>query len=50
MVNYSMQHRQWYQRLTMILMKYRLFHGMTMKTHTQARWLEQLNTSQNLLN
>jgi hypothetical protein len=24
-----------------------LFHGMTMKTATQARWLEQSNTSQN---
>ena len=32
----------------MIFMKYRLFHGMTTKTHTQARWLEQLSTSLNL--
>jgi len=31
----------------MTFMKFKLFLGMTTKTATQARWLEQLNTSQN---
>ena len=43
MVHYSMQHRQWYLRFQMTFTKYRLFHGMITKIHTQARWLEQSN-------
>ena len=37
--------RQWLLTLPTIYMKYRLFHGMTTRTHTQARWLEQSSIS-----
>ena len=33
--------RQWFANSAMVFTKFRLFHGMITKIHTQARWLEQ---------
>ena len=50
MVLYLILHRQWFLQLAMIYIRCRLFHGMIMKTPTQARWLEQSNILLNWLN
>ena len=46
-VHYLMQLKLWYLKSEKDYTKFKLFHGMTTKTHTLAKWLELLNTSLN---
>lgn len=50
LVHYLMQLKQWFLQWITVALKFKLFHGMTMKTATLAKWFVQSNTLQNLHN